>query len=87
VKSFGGTKSLVLSTTSWLGGKNPFLGWAYIVVGILCVALAILFGVKEAVHGRFVALWSLCCLLGGCWVCVECFVRLVWAPLLPWVIA
>lgn len=52
VKDFKGKKSLVVSTTSWLGGKNPFLGWAYIVVGILCVVLALVFAVKEAVAGR-----------------------------------
>ncbi|MCO5566527.1 hypothetical protein L7F22_020204 [Adiantum nelumboides] len=41
--SFGGKKKLVLSTTSWLGGKNDFLGVAYIVVGSLCVILALVF--------------------------------------------
>lgn len=52
VQSFKGTKSLVLSTTSWLGGKNPFLGWAYIIVGALCVGLALVFAGKELWHGR-----------------------------------
>jgi len=43
VDSFGGTKSIVLSTTTWLGGKNDFLGWAYVTVSILCFVLALAF--------------------------------------------
>ena len=52
VESFTGTKSLVISTVSWFGGKNPFLGDSYIVVGAVCIALAVVFGVKHAVSPR-----------------------------------
>ena len=37
---------MVLSTMSFMGGKNPFLGVAYIVVGAVCLALALLFFIK-----------------------------------------
>merc|ERR1712159_946448 len=52
VGDFEGEKALVMTTLSWVGGKNYFLGVAYVVVGVLCVVLAILFGVKQLVSPR-----------------------------------
>jgi hypothetical protein len=41
VQPYKGTKSIVISTVSWIGGKNPFLGWAYVAVAALFVFLAV----------------------------------------------
>lgn len=46
VHSFSGSKSIVLSTSSWIGGKNGFLGGAYLTVGIICLVLAAGFAAK-----------------------------------------
>lgn len=52
VKSFDGEKAFYLSTTTWLGGKNEFLGWSYVVVGIIAVVLAFGFGVYDRLNPR-----------------------------------
>lgn len=52
VTSFKGTKAVFLSTTSALGGKNNFLGLMYIIVGSLCLLLAIVFLIKDCVSPR-----------------------------------
>lgn len=50
--SFGGSKALVLSTASWIGGKNNFIGVAYVAVGGLCLFLAMGFVVLYVVKPR-----------------------------------
>jgi hypothetical protein len=52
VTGFGGTKSIVISTVSWIGGKNPFLGWAYIGSAALFVLLALLGTIRHIVKPR-----------------------------------
>lgn len=54
VKAYGGTKSLLISTRSVMGGKNNFLGIAYIVVGGLCIVLGVFFTVAHLIKPRFV---------------------------------
>jgi hypothetical protein len=41
---FGGSKTLVLSTLGWTGGKNWFLGGAFLVVGSLALAMSFVCG-------------------------------------------
>ncbi|KAF9935940.1 hypothetical protein BGZ65_002871 [Modicella reniformis] len=52
VTSYGGTKSIVISTVSFIGGRNPFLGIAYVVVGVLCVVLGLLFTARHLYKPR-----------------------------------
>jgi len=52
VSSFSGSKYFVISEGSWAGGKNNFLGIAYIVVGSLCAALAVTLFLLHRMHPR-----------------------------------
>lgn len=52
VDVYGGTKSILLSTRTVMGGKNPFLGIAYVVVGGICVLLGVLFTVAHLIKPR-----------------------------------
>ena len=52
VKSFNGTKAIVLTTLSALGNKTPFLAYAYIVVGSICVLFGIIFLIAHWKFGK-----------------------------------
>ncbi|CDH57766.1 lem3 cdc50 family protein [Lichtheimia corymbifera JMRC:FSU:9682] len=43
IRTYGGTKSIVLSGTSFLGARNPFMGLAYIIMGCACAFLGVVF--------------------------------------------
>lgn len=52
VTEYGGTKSMLISTRTVMGGKNPFLGIAYVVVGGLCILLGTLFTATHLIKPR-----------------------------------
>lgn len=41
--SFNGKKKLVISTATWIGGKNDFLGRTYMTVGGISLFFAVVF--------------------------------------------
>ncbi|KAL8800114.1 MAG: hypothetical protein Q9200_007347 [Gallowayella weberi] len=53
VTIYGGTKSILISTKTVMGGKNPFLGIAYIVVGGICILLGALFTITHLIKPRY----------------------------------
>ncbi|KAK2582061.1 hypothetical protein KPH14_002766 [Odynerus spinipes] len=55
VSAFNGSKRMILSTTSLLGGKNPFLGIAYIVVGCICLVLGIALSIIHIKYSKSTA--------------------------------
>ncbi|KAF7533623.1 hypothetical protein G7054_g6936 [Neopestalotiopsis clavispora] len=52
VTEYQGTKSIVFTTKSVIGGKNPFLGIAYVVVGGICIVLGAIFTVTHLIRPR-----------------------------------
>ncbi|KAI7804852.1 cell cycle control protein 50B [Triplophysa rosa] len=50
VLNFDGRKKVVFSNVSWMGGKNEFLGIAYLVVGSLCLVMSV---VMLVVYAKF----------------------------------
>ncbi|CAN6875364.1 unnamed protein product [Brassica oleracea] len=43
IYSFSGQMKLILSTSSWLGGRKDFLGITYLVVGASYIIISIIF--------------------------------------------
>ncbi|EIM23603.1 transcription regulator [Wallemia mellicola CBS 633.66] len=52
VAMFGGKKSIVFSTVSWAGGRNPFLGICFIAVGAFCVFVGLIFTLRQLIKPR-----------------------------------
>lgn len=51
--SFDGKKKLVISTATWIGGKNDFLGRMYLVVGGTSLLLALVFSLLYIFKPRY----------------------------------
>lgn len=52
VTLYDGTKSILISTRTVMGGKNPFLGIAYVIVGGICIVLGAVFTATHLIKPR-----------------------------------
>jgi len=52
IREYGGTKSVVITGTSFLGNRNSFMGLAYIVMGCICAFLGMVFLVRNFYRPR-----------------------------------
>lgn len=52
VAMFDGTKSVVFSTASWVGGRNPFLGLSFIAVAAFAMLLGLIFTARHLIKPR-----------------------------------
>jgi hypothetical protein len=52
VREYEGTKSILITTRTVMGGRNDFLGIAYVVVGGLCIVLGVVFTVTHLIKPR-----------------------------------
>lgn len=51
-REYDGTKSILLSTRTVVGGKNSFLGIAYVVVAGICVVIGVVFTLAHLIRPR-----------------------------------
>ncbi len=56
VTKYKGTKTIVISSAAWMGGKNPFLGWAYVAGSGLLLLLGFAVAIANCIKPRFVFL-------------------------------
>lgn len=54
VTEYGGTKAILLSTRTVMGGKNVFMGIAYVVVGAICIVIGVLFTAANLIKPRYI---------------------------------
>lgn len=54
IQTYRGTKAIVLTSTSFLGDRNSFMGYAWISMGCICAALGLIFLVVNCIKHRYV---------------------------------